>query len=353
MMDILQELRGLKEKKLPQRKEWLGVEIKPVRADEVRGLAENMYQSVLGFDDYAYTTSRGVKAVLETDSWDYAKLPDFGHTSAMEVIRSMAPGSSWLDLGCGQGVLIYEVLEDIKPGLDAVGYDARTWGEPEDRPEIPQTIYGDIDQVLPTDFPGHEKGFDLITSSSVFYHLPDFWGALLRASRLQRKDGFLFISTINRPLKFGEDPVEDQQGNFTVDPKEYEVKYYRNRNMFDAKGDLITLGEAVRRISLFNPDYNLEYHPGPMEDASGGNLCYGGGFSGQRTSEYGNLDLSCVFYCQYKYENYRHRELKFDLVDLSFLVASTKDEMDQLKAQGYVSVQDRIDLETVRQNLLQ
>jgi len=349
-MQFFEEIKSRSEKKTIQPKEWLGKEIKPLTASDVHTLMTDMYHTVLELSRSSYTTTRGVSYLLDKDREDYAKLPDHGGKTALEIIESLPPRASWLDLGCGSGTFIEELLLDVRPDIQAVGFDARTWkieADQEDYPEIPKLILGNIDTVKPSDFPGHENGFDLITSAAVFYHLPDFWGALLRSSRLLKNKGKIIISTINRPtIAFGR-PIENSAGEFSDNPLDCNVTYYRNRNIFDIDGNLIPLGEATRRVNSSNPGFSLEYHPGPMKDAVQGSLSFGGGFSGERTGD-ANLNLSCIFYCFYPDSKNRHRKKEIEETDISFIVAKSKEEIEALHAQGYVSVQDRYDQENPR-----
>lgn len=191
------------------KKEWLGKEIKPMSLDEVEGLMRQLYGAVLAFDDYAYTTTRGVRHLLDDKSHDYAILPPLKHESAMQIFKSLKPGDEWLDLGCGSGTFIAGVLKDVNAKIKATGYDARKWGEEED---IPELILGDIDRVDKSMFPKHPRGFDLITSASVFYHLPDYWGALAKSVNLLKPNGRIIISTIVRPLS-RDVPINDEKVN--------------------------------------------------------------------------------------------------------------------------------------------
>jgi 2-polyprenyl-3-methyl-5-hydroxy-6-metoxy-1,4-benzoquinol methylase len=317
------------------RKEWLGKEIKPISLMEVRGIMKQLYTEVLGFDRYAYTTTRGVRNLLDEDSYDYARLPPSDSGTALQVIKSLKPDDEWLDLGCGSGTFIAEVLKDINPKIRAVGFDARRWGK-EDQADIPELVLGDVDTMDTSSFPNHPNGFDLITSASVFYHLPDYWGVLEKAVNLLKPNGEISISTIVRPMKSGIEPINDEKGEFTEDPDDCGALYYRNRNIFDSDGRFMSIAEAVRIINTQNPGFKLEYHSGANKGVSTGELAYGGGFSGKKLDTK-PIDLSFVFYCYYP----EKRGNVIGLTDISFIFARTQREAYKLRGEGFVSVQDR------------
>lgn len=317
------------------KKEWLGREIKPMSLDEVEGVMRQLYADVLSFDDLAYTTTRGVGHLLDDKRHDYAKLPPFKGEDAMQIFRSLKPGDEWLDLGCGSGDFIVEVRKSINPKIRAVGFDARTW---ESQKKIPELVFGDIDRVDKALFPKHRNGFDLVTSASVFYHVPDYWGALARTINLLKPNGRLLISTINRPLS-GDKPINNESGEFTRDPYDYGATYYRNRNIFDANGKLMSMAEAVSLFNNHNSNFKLEYHSGKNEAVSNGELSYGGGFSGKKSVLNIPTDESFIFYCFYPEKKGSEKP---GLFDLSFIFARNEEEAARLRKGGFVSVQERL-----------
>lgn len=334
MEDQIEGNEGATEIVSQNKKEWLGKEIKPISSDEIERVMRSLYSTVLSLDEYAYTTTRGVEQLLGERSYDYAKLPPFGGESSMQIFKSLGPQQEWLDLGCGSGTFIVDVLKTVNPKIKATGFDARKW---ESQESVPELILGDIDRIDRSMFPKHPKGFDLITSASVFYHLPDYWGALGKAVNLLKTNGKIIISTINRPLSGGT-PINGPGGEFIHNPEDYGASYYRNRNIFDINGNLMSMAEAVRLINSQNPGFKLEYHSGANKEATTGELSYGGGFSGKKLGAK-PMNLSCVFYCYYPE---RSNNAVPGLTDISFIFARSKEEFDKLKSDGYVSVQDRM-----------
>lgn len=334
-MELPKDIWGKnKERVGASKKEWLGTEIKPVSIGEVDKLMAGMHKTVLGLSEYAYTTTRGVANLLEEQSWDYAKLPRYKDISARQMFKELKAGAEWLDAGSGSGTFIKEVLEEVNPKIIATGFDARTW---EHSVEIPELVLGDLDKINISMFPKHQKGFDLITSASVFYHLPDYWGVFGRCLNLLKKDGLITVSTISRPIS-GDRPINNEKGEFTMDPEKNWAKYYRNRNLFDSDGKLLPMSEVIKTLSIDNPGFKIEYHSGPNKDAVMGDLYYGGGLSAKRVADL-PINLSSIFYCYYPEKK---QEQEIDLNDISFIVARTISEVNKLKKEGYSSVQDRL-----------
>lgn len=317
-----------------QSREWMATEIKPLSVADVDQLMHRFYKDVLELRDTAYGATRGVGMLLsDSGSTDYAKLPQIEGRSAKYIFESMKPGDEWLDLGCGSGKFLNEVGSVVNPGLIRVGFDARTWKQQE---QLDELVLGDIDRLDASLFPNHKQGFDLITSAAVFYHLPDFLNPLARAIRLLKTNGILLVSTINRP-RIGENPIDDENGNFTADPKEGAM-YYKNRNLFKANGNLLSFSEAVSLINIVNPGIKLEYHTLGRKHVVNGILNYGGGISVRRIDSR-PLNFSNIFYCYYPKEK-DSEEIGYR--DISFILAKDKSEVEQLRKEGYSSVQDRL-----------
>lgn len=334
MEEPVEEHLRLVEADVLTKKEWLGKEIKPISLDEVDRVVKDLYDKVLSLGELAYTTTRGAHKLLDEQSLDYAKLPPLGKDSAKHVLKSLKSGQEWLDLGCGSGTFIADVLKDINPKIQAVGFDTRTW---ESQENIPELILGNIDKVDKSMFLKHSRGFDMVTSASVFYHLPDYWGALGRSIDLLKPNGRLLISTINRPMSGGK-PINDPNGEFIKDPNDCKAVYHKNRNIFDVDGKLISMAEAVKIINSQNPGFRLEYHSGDNKDATNGELSFGGGFSGKKMGEK-PMDLSFVLYCYYPEDK---NDASIGTTDISFIFARTREEKEKLIGEGFVSVGDRI-----------
>lgn len=319
-------------------KEWGGVPILPISIQQLKQFGEIKYQELLGLSPNTYKTDRGLFELLDPQSINYARLPECGGVPALEVFRSQRNRSSWLDLGCGTGNFIRQVLEDQSmPALRAVGFDARKWS----RQKPPNLVIGDINKLHKSLFPRNVRGFDLITSAAVFYHLYDYWGVLGRSINLLKKNGKLIVSTVPRPIDSAYQPIDDKDGSFThVNDNENPIRYYRNKNIFDFSGKLLSIAEVVQIFNAANKGFKLEYHSVPVHEAkTTGDLNFGGGFSGTRLQTK-KVDMSFIFYAFYK--NPEFLDLDFNMTDISFIVARSKSEKQKLKKQGFSSVQEMI-----------
>lgn len=126
------------------------------------------------FDSQRFVWSRVVDAVLKV-------LPN--------PLRLQRGEASWLDVGCGNGALVFTAAEY---GFDAVGLDARHETVERLLGLGYRAIQGDLmDAPL-------EGVFSVISMADVLEHLPDPRAALLRVRNLLAKDGALFVSCPNR-----------------------------------------------------------------------------------------------------------------------------------------------------------
>jgi 2-polyprenyl-6-hydroxyphenyl methylase/3-demethylubiquinone-9 3-methyltransferase len=104
-------------------------------------------------------------------------------------------GLSVVDLGCGGGLLSIP-LGDL--GANVIGIDI---SEPSIKVAVQkskskaQFLVGDIRN---TNLPGNSA--DLVILADVLDHIEDYYECLKEASRIAKKDGLIFVSTINRTL---------------------------------------------------------------------------------------------------------------------------------------------------------
>lgn len=224
--------------------EIYGCPITSMASHEVREIVERQYQENLKPTIF-YETTRGVKDLLTGEIPDPARLPDFPDETALELFRRLPKGSTWLDVGCGSGTFIAEVLQDINPQINAYGFDSREWRN-EDmasnlrfghrQEKLSHLSLGNIDNLQDVNF-GPEK-FDMITCAAVLRHLPDYWGAILRMVNLLKQDGVFLSSYVPRIAETYSDnmsiddiiyghPVDDIDGNI-VRP-EYGLLYKKQK----------------------------------------------------------------------------------------------------------------------------
>lgn len=319
-------------------------DIKPASLPEIKRRIDEAYNFAANAEDYKYFRFRGSKQLL-TPGKNYAELPSYAGKSPREIIESLPSGSKIIDVGCGYCQLGAEILGTVKnqphdeedfeiddtetrpinKSVEVYGYDAQAQ-KGQDR--LTRVKIGNIDDLSSDSFAGNPKDFDLVISSSVLYHLPDYWGAILRMANVLKPKGILLASTMPRVIVSEYDSKGPENSNgYLVTPDNGFFHYYRNRNVFDINGELIPPGQLVDFLNKLNPHFHLQYSvaTGSMLGAT----TNGGQISGQRLSTDGNLDLSNMFYC-------------LSQGNLGYIVAQTAEEKIKLQKMGYVNLHDRL-----------
>jgi SAM-dependent methyltransferase len=114
----------------------------------------------------------------EADYWDgdrrfgyggYKFLPGRWKPVAQDLIQTykLKAGSKVLDVGCGKGFLLYEMLQ-IEPGLDIVGIDTSNHGLANAHPDVKDKLFKYKAQDC---YPFGDKEFDLVISLTTFHNL--------------------------------------------------------------------------------------------------------------------------------------------------------------------------------------
>ena len=311
---------------------------------------DEMFTFAAGVRENAYTRTRGAERLL-TPGKDYAELPAFGRKSPRQIIASLAPGSRVLDVGCGTGQLGAEILgtaqwvlpgdplygaadnstptlpTPINPEVAVYGFDAQAQ-KGQDR--LTSMIIGNIDNLSLQAFGQDFTGFDLVISSSVLYHLPDYWGSILRMANVLKPNGILLASTLPRVLyKNGEGHDEGAEGpwGYLYNPTEKSLFYFDEKNILDIHGNIIPPGRLIAILNRNNPNLSLTYSV--ASSTSDGATCFGGQLAGQRLSLKENLDLSNMYYYMYK-------------DNLGYVVAQSPEEKATLEQKGYINIPSRL-----------
>ena len=120
-----------------------------------------------------------VARIFGHDYWDgerkygyggYKYIPDRWKNVAIDLIKTynLKPYSKVLDVGCGKGFLIYEMLK-IEPKLNIIGFDISEYAIKNAKNEIKYNLsVGDAGKK----FPYKDKSFDLVISLGSLHNLP-------------------------------------------------------------------------------------------------------------------------------------------------------------------------------------
>ncbi|MEM3765643.1 MAG: class I SAM-dependent methyltransferase [Candidatus Bathyarchaeia archaeon] len=96
-----------------------------------------------------------------------------------------------LDVGCALGYFVKLALNE---GFDAYGVDFSEYAIKQARKLVGQRVKrADVEKEIPF----QENSFDIITAWDLLEHLRDPYAFLRRIAKFLKKDGFLFVSTLN------------------------------------------------------------------------------------------------------------------------------------------------------------
>ncbi|WP_061249352.1 class I SAM-dependent methyltransferase [Leptospira alstonii] len=144
------------------------------------------------------------------DYWDgdrrfgyggYKYIPGRWKPVAEALIRDygLKFGSKVLDIGCGKGYLLYEMLL-IEPGLKIVGFDSSVYGLENAKEEIKPYLF----QYKAQDpYPFGDKEFDLVISLTTFHNLKLFeLKSALKEMERVGKNGYLMLESYRNEKEF-------------------------------------------------------------------------------------------------------------------------------------------------------
>lgn len=306
-----------------------------ITGQEVKNVIDVQYRK--NFEPIYYFTQRGVGELLGlAGKGEVARLPDLPEKKAAQIFRDLPKGSGFLDVGCGSGTFIKEVLDRVNPDLEAYGFDSRTWEKQE---ELAHLKLGNIDDLSSIDF-GRDK-FDIVTCAAVLQHLPDYWGAILRMANRLNPKGVLLTSCIPRVneifttednLMVYRNPVDDEVGKITKPTGDLEFGYFNSRNIFDVDGKIVAMADAIETLNSDNLNFKLRYSVAPGENLAIDQ--YGGQIAAVREGTE-PLNLSSLYYCHFDFDK-KHESI-------SYILGKTENERKMLQGKGFMNVQERFD----------
>ena len=136
------------------------------------------------------------------DYWDGARQHGYGGfhydgrwrpvAEAIVEHYGLSDGASILDVGCGKGFLLYELLQAL-PNAEAAGIDISEYGIENAKPEVrSQLQVGNA-----TKLPFSDHSFDLVLSINTLHNLRNFelWQALREIERVSRGSKYLTVES--------------------------------------------------------------------------------------------------------------------------------------------------------------
>jgi len=169
--------------------------------------------------DYAFELAHPARTIRR---WEWEGIA--------RVVRSLgegAPGSRWLDFGCGNGGLVRHVRDRL--GVDAVGF--------EEGAMVQQLASHGIPHIARDELVEHGP-FDVVTAIEVLEHVLDPVAELRLMAQALRPGGLLFVTTGNAA------PFNDDLAGWRYVVPEIHISFFEPR----------TLAVAYERAGLV-PEY--------------------------------------------------------------------------------------------------
>lgn len=313
----------------------------PVDHRLVDELVGQQYSNALKADRNAYNSIGRSLKQLAMDNESYSRLSGYGELTALEIIDGVPKGGRILDVGSGDGTFVFEMRERLKAKrVKVLGLNAKVWEKSVVEPDVVMSI----DSINPKALKEKDR-FDLVTCSTTLYHLQDWWGGILRLASLVKPNGVLLTSTLPRPYNLLNvssllvDEATDTSDGFFREGA-FHGWYYRNKNIFSSEGELMPIGEVLGVLNEENQGYDFQCSLSPSQDDVV--QIIGRQLSAQRLDDTG-LDFSSLYYSAYTTTSYGPAKK-----NISYVLARSKKEKEELSSLGFINVQQRFDKKASR-----
>ncbi|MBX9690017.1 MAG: class I SAM-dependent methyltransferase [Candidatus Obscuribacterales bacterium] len=153
-------------------------------------------------NEYPKAQAAALAKNWDLDYWDGSRHTGYGGykydgrwrpvAEALAAHYKLASGSRVLDVGCGKGFLLYELMQ-VVPGLELCGIDVSTYAIENSKPEVrPYLLTGTAARL-----PFEADSFDLVISITTLHNLYCFelFDALQEIERVSRKDKYICVES--------------------------------------------------------------------------------------------------------------------------------------------------------------
>ena len=152
--------------------------------------------------EFPKAKAAGVAKQWDKDYWDGDRRTGYGGmkydgrwrkvADAMAKHYQLKAGQKVLDVGCGKGFLIYDLMESV-PGLEVTGLDVSGYAKKNAKPEVQNRIHEGHAKKLPF----QDREFDLVISINTLHNLEcfDLDPALREIERVGGKNKYLCVES--------------------------------------------------------------------------------------------------------------------------------------------------------------
>jgi len=152
--------------------------------------------------EFPKAKAAGLAKQWAKDYWDGDRRTGYGGmkydgrwrkvADAMARHYQLKAGDKVLDVGCGKGFLMYDLMESV-PGLEVTGLDLSGYAKKNAKPEIQNRIHEGHAKKLPF----QDREFDLVISINTLHNLEcfDLDPALREIERVGRKNRYLCVES--------------------------------------------------------------------------------------------------------------------------------------------------------------